>query len=198
MLMNWLTNLSSEQTLRQLLKDAITYSRRNAMLFIDQEGIRQPQLTSPKLDDPTWEKIRGFSGLPDEARSEVNDYIRHYREELRLDAAHSEYATGGWWKNLAAANELELRSLEMLQKITANPNFLPALAIGLDGQDIIPAKELDRIRRWLDRIEKEKEKLAVFYENALKRLHHDERSGGWQSLLAIDGRCVPLANRSAS
>jgi hypothetical protein len=58
-----------------------------------------------------------------------------------------------------------MRSLEILQEINANPNFLPALAIGLDGQDIIPAKELDRTRRWLDRIEKEKEKLAAFYEN---------------------------------
>ena len=155
------------------------------MLFIGPEGIREWGCKSPSLgvDDPAWVRIKEFSGLDDETLAEVNDYIGLYREELRLDATRGKY--GEVWKLVVAVKEAEIQTLQALKQLNSNPEFLDALALGLDGQDVIPSEALDKIGHHLQLRQTEKEKEIAFYENALKRLRHNERSGGWQSLLTL-------------
>jgi hypothetical protein len=150
------------------------------MLFIVGGQIREVHF--PRiLEDEQWNRMAELSGLPPEARSEIDDYIGYYRE-LRPDA-QTEY--GRLWKKLDGARKKEIASLKTLHAIILNPNFFPALAMGLDGQEKIPAGEVAVIRKRLEGFCKEKQSLVDWYNKAVTRLHHGERGRHRSSLFTL-------------
>jgi len=155
-----------------------------SLLLIGPAGIYEWKSSSPLgTDDPRWVKIKELSGLGDEALSEFNSFVGFYREELRVDASR-DIDNELWKQAVAAKNALSL-ALQEVKQLNSNPAFFEVLRVGLDGQDMIPSESVDRIRQHRQEREKQIEKDIDWYENALKRMHHDERSGGWQSLLAL-------------
>jgi hypothetical protein len=136
------------------------------MLFIVGGEIREVHFP-PVIKDEQWSKIAELSGLPPEARPELDDYIGFYRE-LRLDA-QAKY--GPLWKEVRRARAMEVKSRETLKALISNENIFFALAIGLDGQEKIPAREVAIIRRWLTDSLEEKTKVLGWYDKALTRLH---------------------------
>jgi hypothetical protein len=141
------------------------------MLFLLGGRLREVHFQNPKITDELWSEITKVSGLPQEARAEVQDCIGLYRQ-LRRDA---ERENRGLWKKLAATRDNEKKTLKSLTALVADPNFLPALSMGLDGQDEIPKKELESIRQWLGQKCDEKQKLVDWYERSIDRLHHRQR-----------------------
>jgi hypothetical protein len=152
------------------------------MLFLTGGRFREVHFQEPKITETQWNRIAELSGLPQDARPEIQDCIGLYRQ-LRRDAEH-EYPRLS--KMLSATRDRENKALENLRRIVANRNFLPTLAMGLDGQDEIPEKELGSIRDWLEQTCEEKQKLVDWYKSALERLHHRKRGpkGGRSSLFS--------------
>jgi hypothetical protein len=144
------------------------------MLFITAGRLQDLHFPEPKITDPQWSRIAKFSGLRKDdvdARREVQDCVGLY-QHLRPDAARENPFL---WKKLKTAWNNEKKALESLREIVANPNFLAALARGLDGQEPIPERELGSIQPWLEQTCRKKQKLVDWYESAIDRLHHRQR-----------------------
>ena len=139
------------------------------MLFLIGGELRQvhfPQV----IKDEEWTELEKLLTLPLNARSTLDEYVGFCRE-LRDDATR-EFGDR-WFKKLSAAIEAEEGSKKVLDAMIAEPGFFDALAIGLDGQSKIPATELQSIREYLKRASAEKQRLVNWYNNAVKRVHHD-------------------------
>jgi len=137
------------------------------MLFVI--GGRLRRINHPAcVTDQQWNEIVTLSGLPQEARAAIDDYIGLYRD-LRRDA-QGEYPA--LWKQAVDVMEEEIKSKEKLCALRDDPNFFSALRMGIDGQDKIPETELTVMLLWLDSILKEKNELMKWLDNALDRLHH--------------------------
>jgi hypothetical protein len=121
------------------------------------------------IKDEEWTELLKLLTLPPNARSELDEYIGFCRE-LRDDATR--LFGDRWFNILSAVLKPEQDSKKTLDDMIAQPEFFDALAMGLDGQQNIPAKELQSIRDWLKRVSTEKQRLVEWYKEALQRLHH--------------------------
>jgi hypothetical protein len=121
------------------------------------------------IKDEEWTELLKLLTLPPNARSELDEYIGFCRE-LRDDATR--LFGDRWFNILSAVLKPEQDSKKTLDDMIAQPEFFDALAMGLDGQQNIPAKELQSIRDWLKRVSTEKQRLVEWYKEALHRLHH--------------------------
>jgi hypothetical protein len=157
------------------------------MLFIVGGRFQEIHFQYPKISDEEWNKIVELSGLPPEARSELQDYIGFYRK-LHRDA-HTEYRN--LWKKLVDARNKEEMSLKRLEALISNPKFFDALAIGLEDQTNIFDEELGCIRDWLKQCCEQKKQLVDWYEKALPRLHRRQRGPRTSSLFNL----IRLLNR---
>ena len=90
------------------------------------------------ISDDQWTTISELSGLPDEARILLDDYIGYCRE-LRQDA--KEQCGEVWQYALSAVRNAEDKCKEMLENVISNSkgngkisktDFFDALAMGLD------------------------------------------------------------------
>lgn len=122
------------------------------------------------IKDEEWAKLKQLLPLPPEARSELDDYIGYCRE-LRLDASRTKYGDL-WFKTLCKVIKTEEDSKEALDGMIAKQDFFDAIAMGLDGQEKIPVKELKVIRKWLRHVSAEKRRLLKWYKEALQRVHN--------------------------
>jgi hypothetical protein len=139
------------------------------MLFVIGGELREvnfPQV----FKDEEWTELEKLLPLPLNARSTLDEYVG-FRRELRDDATR-EFGDH-WFNKLSAAIEAEEGSKKALDAMIAEPAFFDALAMGLDGQSKIPATEVQSIREYLKRASAEKQRLVNWYNNALKRVHHD-------------------------
>lgn len=138
------------------------------MLFLIGGELRERHFPTLLTDDD-WSELEKLSGLPPKARHELDDYIGFCRE-LRADATTK---FGDFWFNkLAALIKAEKESKKQLDGMIKSGEFFRALAMGLDGQEQIPAKELQLIRDWIERASEEKVRLLDWYNEARQRVHH--------------------------
>jgi hypothetical protein len=158
------------------------YKGRSLVLFIVGGRFREVHFQSRKLSDEEWDKIAELSGLPPDSRSELQDYVGLHRE-LRFDAQRK-YGSFLWKKLLEARNK-EQQSLKCLEAMISNPNFFPAIAIGLEDQIKIFDEELDVIRTWLKQCSEQKRKLVKWYDKAVTRLRHRHRGPTTSSLFNL-------------
>jgi len=138
------------------------------MLFIIGGELREKHF-SKTITDEDWLEIEKLSGLPPQARSEIDEMIGYCRE-LRCDASRKYKDL--WFDKLSAVMEVETASKKALDDMIGQPDFFKALAMGLDGQVQIPDKELQLIREWLKRTSKQKQRLLDWYREAQNRVHH--------------------------
>jgi hypothetical protein len=158
------------------------------MLFIVGGRFRKPQFASRKMTQREWDEIAKLSGLPPEARSELNKYVAYY-QELTLNAKDK---YGNLWKaKLTDARKAEAASLKTLEALASNADFLTALAMGLEGQEKILRQELAVVHKWLIHSCQSKKELLLWYDKALMRLQPKSGRPGRKSLFAL----VQLLNR---
>lgn len=138
------------------------------MLFLIGGELRE-RLYPPVIKEADWKTIEKLSGLPEKARHEIDDYIGYCRE-LRHDVTRQ--SGDYWFDKLSAVIHAEKSSKNVLDRMIANRRFFEALATGLDGQEQIPANELQLIRDWLKRLSAEKARLLDWYAKARQRVHH--------------------------
>jgi len=139
------------------------------MLFVIGGELREAHFPQV-IKDEEWTELEKLLTLPLNARSTLDEYVGFCRE-LRDDAT-SEFGDH-WFNKLSAAIEAEEGSKKALDAMIAKPSFFDALAMGLDGQQKIPATELQSIREYLKRASAEKQRLVNWYKDALERVHHD-------------------------
>ena len=152
------------------------------MLFVVGGKIQEVHY-EPVISDDQWTTISELLGLPDEARVQLDDYIGYCRE-LRQDA--KEQCGEVWQDALSKVRNAEDKCKKTLENVISNSkgsrkisqtDFFDALAMGLDGQEKIPPRELQVIKDWLKHIAEEKERLVDWYDKALARFHYYERTG---------------------
>lgn len=139
------------------------------MLFVIGGELREVRFPNNAIKDADWIKFQQLSGLPLKARFVLNEYIGFCRE-LRADATRK--FGGRWFNKLSAVIQAELGSKRTLDNVIAESEFFDALAMGLDGQERIPVKELKVIRKWLKHVSAEKQRSLDWYKKALQRVHH--------------------------
>jgi hypothetical protein len=145
----------------------------------------------PVINDEEWGELEKLLTLPPKARSELDDYIGFCRE-LRDDATGK---FGNHWFNLlSAVINKERVSKKALDDMIEEPEFFEALAMGLDGQEKIPAKELQLMREWLKSVSAEKQRLVEWYEQAQQRVRHIQKTGQKTGRTAL-GVFVQALNR---
>jgi hypothetical protein len=138
------------------------------MLFVIGGKLREvhfPQV----IKDEEWTELEKLLTLPPNARSKLDEYIGFCRE-LRDDATR--VFGDRWFNKLSAAIKAEENSKKALDAMIAEPAFFDALAMGLDGQQKIPASELQSVRESLKRASTEKQRLVKWYNDAPERVHH--------------------------
>jgi hypothetical protein len=154
------------------------------MRFIVGERVQEVRYP-PVIQEEEWNKLSKLSGLPNEARRLLDEYIGYYRE-LKLDA-HKKYGER-WYDALCETRDTETQAIKKLEALLSKENFFDALAIGLDAQQKIFPKETEVIRDWLMQSLKEKRKLLEWYGKAMTRVHYYGRTGiktGRTSLLGL-------------
>lgn len=150
------------------------------MLFVIGGELREVRFPE-EIEDQEWNEIEIISGLPPEARSELNDYIGYCRQ-LREDSTRT--FEDEWFDALKAASNAEKTSKKSLDDMISKSEFFDALAMGLDGQERMPAEELKSIRAWLERVSADKQRLLDWYQKAIDRVHH-RRTGQKTGRLAL-------------
>jgi len=139
----------------------------------------------PVLTDPQWNRIAELSGLPDEARVEIDDSIGYFRE-LKADAVQT--FGDKWYNALLKAKELQEKSIASLRQLASDQRFSEALAMGLEGQERVPDPEIKEISEWLRTKLVEAQKLSDWYDQAMTRVHYFAQTGpktGRNALLAL-------------
>jgi hypothetical protein len=137
------------------------------MLFIVADNtLKEVPFEAEKLSPEQWDKIARWTGLPEKAKSELEDCIGFYRA-LRNDA-RKEY--GEVWERVKYVRRYEQEALRSLAKLISSKEFLPALAMGLEHQVNIFDEELDLVRKWLMQVCEGKKKLLEWYDKASRRL----------------------------
>ncbi len=122
------------------------------MLFVVGGKIQEVHY-EPVISDDQWTTISELSGPPADARIQLDDCIAYCRE-LRQDA--KEQCGEAWEYALSKVRDAEAKCKKMLEnvisnskgnrKISTKADFFDALAMGLDGQEKIPPREIQVIR----------------------------------------------------
>jgi hypothetical protein len=135
------------------------------------------------LSDDQWDRLARPSGLPLEARYNIDKIIGLYRQQVTgAKARHSSVC-----EKLQVARDAAAEALGRLNEVISDSITFAAIATGIDGQRELSPRKLGAFQRWLKQKRNELNALVKGYDNAIERVHNRKRGPktGHDSLLTL-------------